>query len=75
MLTRPAEMNLANWRLPENSPWAFHHVREIVPSEQIACGGAVDHLDTEPNPAIGSLSLDGPGRRRLVAAALARRVQ
>ena len=61
MLTRPEELNLANWRLPENSQWAFHHVREIVPSEQIACGGAVDHLERQPNSAIGSLNLEGLG--------------
>ena len=26
---------LANWRTSPNSKWAFHHVREIVPSAEI----------------------------------------
>jgi len=61
VLIRPAELNLGNWRVPGNSNWAFHHVREIVPSAQIACGGAVDHLDRELNPTIAALNLEGPG--------------
>ena len=61
MLNRPAELNLGNWRLPENSQWAFHHVREVVPSAVIARGSAVDHLESESNPAIAALNLAGLG--------------
>jgi CubicO group peptidase (beta-lactamase class C family) len=32
---RPAELNLSNWRLPGNGRWAFHHVREIIPTEPV----------------------------------------
>ena len=32
--------HLGNWREPEHSGWSFHHVREIVPSAEIA---AADH--------------------------------
>ena len=35
MSTRPAELNLSNWRQPGNTRWAFHHVREIIASEEI----------------------------------------
>ena len=29
------QVTLANWRTPPFNRWAFHHVREIVPSAQI----------------------------------------
>ncbi|HUV20626.1 MAG TPA: serine hydrolase [Gammaproteobacteria bacterium] len=61
MLTRPAELNLSNWRLPGNSRWAFHHVREIIASEEIARGDAVDRLDSEIDPAVAALTLAGLG--------------
>ncbi len=59
MLNRPAELNLSNWRLPDNSRWAFHHVREILPTQEIACGDQVDPLDKAINPAIAALKLEG----------------
>ncbi len=31
-----AQVTLANWRMPPFNRWAFHHVREIVPSAEIA---------------------------------------
>ncbi|MCH2203138.1 MAG: beta-lactamase family protein [Fuerstiella sp.] len=31
-----AQVSLANWRTPPFNVWAFHHVREIVPSAEIA---------------------------------------
>ncbi len=33
-----AQATLANWRQSPFSRWAFHHVREIVPSAAIPCG-------------------------------------
>jgi len=33
-MTPPA--TLANWRLPPHNRWAFHHVRELIPSADIA---------------------------------------
>src|SRR5215813_6920984 len=32
------QVTLANWRLPPFNRWAFHHVREIVPSANIYRG-------------------------------------
>lgn len=32
------QVTLANWRIAPFSRWAFHHVREIVPSATIGCG-------------------------------------
>jgi len=53
MIERPASLNLANWRQPPNSRWAFHHVREVVPSEPIYRGGQTAPLPRDP------VSLDG----------------
>jgi len=40
------QVTLANWRTPPFIRWAFHHVREIVPSADIANDpGSVWHLD------------------------------
>jgi len=61
VLSRPAELNLSNWRLPGNGHWAFHHVREIIASEDIAGGKEVDRLETEINPAVAGLMLNGLG--------------
>lgn len=33
---RNAQVTLSNWRTPPFNVWAFHHVREIVPSAEIA---------------------------------------
>jgi hypothetical protein len=44
MISRPTDLNLSNWRLPGKCEWSFHHVREVVPSELIACGGDVSLL-------------------------------
>ena len=30
------QVTLANWRTPPNHRWAFHHVRELIPSADIA---------------------------------------
>jgi len=35
-----AQVTLANWREAPFSRWAFHHVREIVPTARIACDPA-----------------------------------
>ena len=59
MIERPASLNLANWRQPPNSRWAFHHVREIVPSEPIYRGRETAEL---PRAAVtlGNVAVDGP---------------
>ncbi len=33
---REGQVTLGNWRVPPFNKWAFHHVREIVPSADIA---------------------------------------
>ena len=40
---------LSNWRTPPFSGWAFHHVRELIPTAGIAAGhGGARALDTAP---------------------------
>ena len=34
------QVTLANWRLPPFNRWAFHHVRELIPTANIPRGGA-----------------------------------
>jgi len=57
---RPADLNLANWRQPGNGRWAFHHVREIVPSEPIYRGKRSSELARSPVEAISQVSMPGP---------------
>jgi len=35
-----AQVTLANWRTAPFCHWAFHHVREIIPTANIRCGAA-----------------------------------
>ena len=61
MLSRPAALNLSNWRQPHNNRWAFHHVREIVPSENIPRGASVSVLDKSIVDGVSGVSVPGPG--------------
>jgi CubicO group peptidase (beta-lactamase class C family) len=61
VLTRPDELNLSNWRQPPNNRWAFHHVREIVPTELIARGAGVSKLDPVPVDSVAGVIVSGPG--------------
>jgi len=58
---RPDSLNLANWRQPPNNRWAFHHVREIIPTEPIYRGNQSDELARDINPAIGEVEMPGLG--------------
>ncbi len=60
MRERPQTLNLANWRQPPHGRWAFHHVREIVPSEQIARGDAASPLASAPADVLDGLRTPGP---------------
>ena len=60
MLKRPADLNLSNWRQPGNNRWAFHHVREIIPSEKIASGERVSAFDKSIASCLADLSVGGP---------------
>ena len=44
MIERPLGVSLGNWRESPNHRWAFHHIREIIPTENIAASGAADAL-------------------------------
>ncbi len=59
MQNRPAELNLANWRQPGHGRWAFHHVREIVPSEPIYRGATSSELKRSPVDAVSRVSMPG----------------
>ena len=59
MIERPRSLNLANWRQPPHSRWAFHHVREIVPSEAIYRGRESADLALDPM-AIDAVTVTGP---------------
>jgi hypothetical protein len=61
VLIRPKELNLSNWRLPGKSRWSFHHVREIIATEEIARGDEIDRLEKSPDPAVAALTLTGLG--------------
>jgi len=44
-----AQVTLANWRNPPYAKWAFQHVRELIPTAEIANDPAsVRALPTEP---------------------------
>jgi CubicO group peptidase (beta-lactamase class C family) len=56
--TADTQVTLANWRQSPWSQWAFHHVREIVPSADIAnAPGQVWPLDEAPVN-LGGVSID-----------------
>jgi len=60
MLDRPAALNLANWRLPPNGRWAFHHAREILPTALIERGEQAAALVSAP-AGLDHFALTGPG--------------
>jgi len=60
MLSRPDELNLSNWRQPRNNRWAFHHVREIVPTESIPHGASVSELDKATVDSVAGVAVAGP---------------
>jgi CubicO group peptidase (beta-lactamase class C family) len=55
-----AQVTLANWRKAPHNRWAFHHVRELVPSADIANDpGAVRALPSPPVDLSGLMVPDG----------------
>ena len=60
MLIRPAELNLSNWRKPGNNRWAFHHVREIVPTEEIARGERVSEFEKSVTDNVDKVTVAAP---------------
>ncbi|MEM1047897.1 MAG: serine hydrolase [Pseudomonadota bacterium] len=47
---RPHGVTLANWRLAPYHAWAFHHVRELIPTAAIA--GRPSEPQPDPGPAL-----------------------
>lgn len=60
MLSRPDQLNLSNWRLPPNNRWAFHHVREILPSEEISRSAGISAFDKSIIASVAGVSISGP---------------
>ena len=58
-MDRPQQLNLSNWRQSPQSRWAFHHVREIVPSEPIYRGGRATRFESAPVSAITEVKFPG----------------
>lgn len=59
MLNRPDSLNLANWRQPPHNRWAFHHVREIIPTQPIYRGNRSAELSYQASSAAGEVELVG----------------
>ncbi len=55
-----AQATLTNWRQPPFSRWAFHHVREIVPSAAVPCGRGRWRLERAIRP-LEQLAFAAPG--------------
>ena len=59
------QVTLANWRMSPLNRWAFHHVREIVPSADIASDPATALALPSAPVDIGALRIDRDGQRAL----------
>ena len=58
-MVRPQQLNLSNWRQPPQNRWAFHHVREVLPSASIDQGGDASSLEPAPTAVIDDLTFTG----------------
>lgn len=54
------QVTLENWRLRPWCTWAFHHVREIVPSAEVPAG-TVTPLPAAPAADVPSIAFETPG--------------
>jgi len=61
VISRPDTLNLSNWRLPPNNRWAFHHVREIIPTESIPRGVSASEFDKSIVESIAEVRVPGSG--------------
>jgi len=65
------QVTLANWRLPPFNRWSFQHVREIVPTAEVAADpGRVWELPRAPLD-LGGVTFTANGRQRTLAGWLA----
>ena len=67
---QPAQVTLANWRQSPYNQWAFHHVRELLPSARIACGQRSTELARAPQHLDSLTFSDRHGRQHVLAEAL-----
>ncbi len=57
---RDPATDLSNWRTAPHSRWAFHHVRELLPTAAIRGAGPVDdHLSRDPRD-LSPIAFAGP---------------
>ena len=56
---RPKKISLKNWRQPPLSEWAFQHIRELLPTENIPTGKRSSRLPLDSNPLSDSLRFKG----------------
>jgi CubicO group peptidase (beta-lactamase class C family) len=54
-MTRPT---LDNWLQPENTFWSFRHVRELMPTAQIACAKSPRVLNQKIKTDLGEISIE-----------------
>jgi hypothetical protein len=59
------QVTLANWRQAPFSRWAFHHVRELVPSAEIVNDPADVHEWRIDRVEIGNIPIEAEGARPL----------
>ena len=59
------QVTLANWRQAPFSRWAFHHVRELVPSAEIANDPRDVHEWPIDRVEIGNMPIEADGVRPL----------
>jgi CubicO group peptidase (beta-lactamase class C family) len=59
VLKRPDTLNLSNWRQQPHNRWAFHHVREIIPTAPIYRGNKSSGFTSAPMPALNEVMLTG----------------
>ncbi|HEY4163236.1 MAG TPA: serine hydrolase [Dongiaceae bacterium] len=64
------QVMLANWRLPPFNRWAFHHVREVVPTAAIYRSERAINRPELVSSAIDKLAFQGPDGREWTIGAL-----
>ena len=57
---RPETLSLANWRQSPLSEWSFHHIRELLPTENIPAGKSSAPLPFNSDASIDSVRFEGP---------------
>lgn len=59
---RPDDLSLSNWRQSPLSEWSFQHIRELLPTENIAARKASSTLQLNNNPSIDSILFEGSSK-------------